>query len=171
MFDRWFSKVLFVFTWVAGAVLILMTVSINYEVIMRYFLNRPTTWVTEYSEFAIMYLTFFTGAWVMSKGGHVRIELLLERLPTGFQFILNVVTSIVAALFWLLFFWYSVQLIQEAIELKQMLVGGTVFPKWPVLLPMPIGSFFLALQLFRQAWLNAKQRKVIVENAPELKRV
>ena len=69
----------------AAVVLIFMTISVNYEIIMRYFLNNPTLWVNRASCFSLIYITFLGGAWVLAKEGHVRIEVLLDALPLKAQ--------------------------------------------------------------------------------------
>ncbi|MFH1805077.1 MAG: TRAP transporter small permease subunit [Pseudomonadota bacterium] len=63
--SAWFAKSF-------GWVIILMTLGMSYEVLVRYALNSPTTWSLDVS--FIMYGTLFMmgGAYTLSRGGHVR---------------------------------------------------------------------------------------------------
>ena len=63
--SAWFGKAF-------GWLVILMTVGMSYEVMVRYLFNRPTPWALDIS--FIMYGTLFMmgGAYTLSRGGHVR---------------------------------------------------------------------------------------------------
>jgi len=63
--SAWFGKAF-------GWLVILMTIGMSYEVMVRYVFNRPTPWALDIS--FIMYGTLFMmgGAYTLSRGGHVR---------------------------------------------------------------------------------------------------
>lgn len=63
--SAWFGKTF-------GWLVILMTLGMSYEVLVRYVLNQPTSWSLDVS--FIMYGTLFMmgGAYTLSRGGHVR---------------------------------------------------------------------------------------------------
>ena len=136
----------------AGAVLVLLALSINFEVVMRYFLGSPTSWVVDFSQYALVYITFLAAAWVLAREGHVRIELLVNRLSPKVQRLLKFSTSVVGAVLCGLFFWYSLQITLEAINTKELFVEATVVPKWPILIVLPIGSIVITLEFLRKAW-------------------
>jgi TRAP-type mannitol/chloroaromatic compound transport system permease small subunit len=61
---------------VFGWLIMLMTLGMSYEVVVRYLFNRPTPWALDIS--FIMYGTLFMmgGAYTLSRGGHVRGDFL-----------------------------------------------------------------------------------------------
>lgn len=63
--SAWFGKTF-------GWLVILMTLGMSYEVLVRYVMNQPTSWSLDVS--FIMYGTLFMmgGAYTLSRGGHVR---------------------------------------------------------------------------------------------------
>jgi TRAP-type mannitol/chloroaromatic compound transport system permease small subunit len=63
--SAWFGKTF-------GWLVILMTLGMSYEVMVRYLFNAPTPWALDLS--FIMYGTLFMmgGAYTLSRGGHVR---------------------------------------------------------------------------------------------------
>ncbi|MFC3632035.1 TRAP transporter small permease subunit [Paracoccus angustae] len=67
--SAWFGKAF-------GWLIILMTIGMSYEVMVRYLFNRPTPWALDIS--FIMYGTLFMmgGAYTLSRGGHVRGDFL-----------------------------------------------------------------------------------------------
>ena len=67
--SAWFGKSF-------GWLIILMTLGVSYEVLVRYVFNAPTPWSLDVS--FIMYGTMFmmAGAYTLSRGGHVRGDFL-----------------------------------------------------------------------------------------------
>lgn len=63
--SAWFGKTF-------GWLILLMTLGVSYEVVVRYVFNAPTPWSLDVS--FIMYGTLFMmgGAYTLSRGGHVR---------------------------------------------------------------------------------------------------
>ena len=144
---------------IAGIVIIYMAVTVNLEIVMRYFFNKPTTWVTEFSSYSIVWVTFCAAAWVLNKEGHVKIEILLDHLPERTQQLFNITTSVIGILLCSIFFWFSLQVTLTAIEGRQMYVTAMPVPRWPVMIAMPIGAFFLVLQFIRRTWWYLRGEK------------
>ncbi len=67
--SAWFGKAF-------GWLVVLMTLGMSYEVLVRYEFNRPTPWALDMS--FIMYGTMFMmgGAYTLSRGGHVKGDFL-----------------------------------------------------------------------------------------------
>lgn len=67
--SAWFGKAF-------GWLILVMTLGVGYEVLVRYVFNAPTSWAFDISY--IMYGTLFMmgGAYTLSKGGHVRGDFL-----------------------------------------------------------------------------------------------
>ena len=82
----------------AGVLLMFVMLATSIDVAIRYFLNRPIVWLMEVSEAILVYVTFLGCAWVLKREGHVRIDLLLKQLKPKTQALLNMVTSVLAAI-------------------------------------------------------------------------
>ena len=76
--SAWFGKTF-------GWLIMLMTIGVTYEVIVRYIFNAPTSWSLDVS--FIMYGTLFMmgGAYTLSRGGHVRGDFLYRLWPVRVQ--------------------------------------------------------------------------------------
>ena len=68
-----------------GWLIIMMTLAMSYEVLVRYVFNSPTTWSLDVS--FIMYGTLFMmgGAYTLSRGGHVRGDFIYRLWPPRVQ--------------------------------------------------------------------------------------
>lgn len=156
--DRIFSRLLGLLAWLAAAIIILMTLSVVFEVVMRYFLLRPTDWVIEFSEYALYYILFLAAAWVLAQDGHVKIEMVLIRLSPRSKRILNTITSVIGVVVCGVLFWYGLQITLQAVHSNAIFMRAIIVPKWPILLILPFGSLLLTLQFIRRAWGFAHSR-------------
>lgn len=135
-----------VLAFIAGAIIIFIMAAVTYEVIMRYFLNRPTLWVVEVSGYSLLFITFLGAAWVLGKGGHVKIDLLINRLKPRSQVRLSIITSIMAAIICLIIAWYSGRVTWVSFQTNYLSPTELRFPLFIVLFIIPVGTFLLFIQ-------------------------
>lgn len=133
----------------AGVLLIFLMLIISYDIVIRY-LAHPTGWAVEISEYVLLWITFLGAAWLLRSEGHVRMDLLLNRLNPRTQALLNVITSIIGATICLIIAWYSVEATWENFRVGYQFAGQLNVPKFTVLLIIPIGSFLLFIQFLRR---------------------
>jgi TRAP-type mannitol/chloroaromatic compound transport system permease small subunit len=143
--------------------LILLIIGITiWEVVWRYGFNRPTIWVHETSEhlFALSFL--LGGAYTLSKGGHVRVDVLYSHLSPRNQAILDLICSIFFFLFTGLLLWQGTDMAWESIsilEKSQSPWGPYIFH---IILAVPIAAFLMVLQgiaLFLRDWQRLKEER------------
>ena len=152
MLGRLFDRILLALACVAAAIVIYTGLSVDYEVIMRYFFNEPTLWVVAFAENAMIFILFLCTAWVLSHEDHVKVDLLVSALSTKKQHLLNTITSVIGTLSCAIFFLLSVWLTWEAYVGGDLLWKAIITPKWPILAVMPFGSLMLTIQFGRRAW-------------------
>ena len=104
---KWVDGIIDGMAAVAGLLLVFMMFSICYEVVLRYFLFSPLTWVTEISEYILLYATFLGAPWVLKKDAHVKVDIVLARLGIKTQRIVNMVTSLIGIGVCLVLVWLS----------------------------------------------------------------
>jgi C4-dicarboxylate transporter, DctQ subunit len=137
---------------VAALMVTLMVMAVAFEVVMRYAFNRPTRWVIEMCEYALVYVAFLGGAWVLKDEGHVKVEFLVELFPQPVQRVFHVVTSLVGAAVCAVVTWAGAGYIRQLIETGEQLFRSVQIPKWTVLIVIPIGMALLAIQFIRRAF-------------------
>jgi C4-dicarboxylate transporter DctQ subunit len=118
----------------AGIFLWGQMVIVNIEIVSRYF-GRPTTWVAEISSILILWIPFMIGGWVLRKEGHVKMDLLIERLST--------VAGFLTTLYWI------------GNKTPTMLM----LPRSPIIGIIFVGSLLFTVQFFIRALENLKQWK------------
>ena len=77
------------------------------------------------------------------------MDLVVNHTKPKIQRIINIFTSILSAFLWLTITYYSVRSTLDAYFLSSYIPGLLHTLKYPVLMAIPIGSFFLAIQAMR----------------------
>jgi len=144
-----------------GVVVVFMAISIDYEVVMRYLFVRPTSWVTDFCTYFILYICFLGTAWVLASEGHIKLEILLSVLSPKVQRVMNIITSLVGALVCATLFWYSLDLTIQAFQTNSLFVRQVLVPRWLVYMVIPFGCLLLSVEFGSRAWRYAKQPKVL----------
>ena len=136
-----------------GAITLAFTMLIVvYDVIMRYVLNRPSAWVSEIVAYALLYLTFLGTAWVLKEEGHIKMDLVLNRLNPGTQVWLNIITSVIGAIICLVVTWYGIKVTWDHFQEGLYYAGALELPKFITLAIIPIGTFLLFIQFLRRSY-------------------
>ena len=131
----------------AGAammVLGLIIFSVCLEIIMRYFFNRPLSWVVELTEYGLLYVTFLGAAWLLRNGGHVQVDIIVNSMSERWRkrcAVFSSATGLVVSLVLTVF---------GGVVTYDHLVRGIYkptileFPTGVVLAVIPLGSLFLS---------------------------
>lgn len=135
----------------AAVLLVFMTLAVTYEVIVRYFLSSPTTWVIEVSEICILFITFLGMAWLLKEDGHVRVDFVLIQLKVRTQALMNIVTSILGAAVALALFWYGARVSWDVYVRNYNQVAVLTIPYVYIISVIPLGSFMLFIQFLKRA--------------------
>jgi len=135
----------------AGFLFYFIMFGVILTVILRFF-DVALIWMFESTEFALLWITFLATAWLLKREGHVRMELLLTRLNPRTRALLNTITSIPVAISCLIIAYYAAMQTWEYYEM-----GFRTFTHWrplkyPIMLIIPIGCFFLFIQFLRRAY-------------------
>jgi len=160
---RIWDLVVDVFVALAGILLWGQMIIVNIEVFARY-LGHPTTWATEISSLLILWIPFMVAAWVLRNEGHVKMDLVVERLNPVSQAITSFISSLIGVV---------VMLIVAAAGL--MTAVNSIGSKTPTMLMLPkapligiifVGSLMFAIQFFIKActdfnkWKSKKSERV-----------
>ena len=129
-----------------------LAVCVGLEVVMRYFFGAPTRWVIEFSEYALLWIAFLAGAWILRQEGHVRVEMLTEMLSPRAQKILHAITSWLGAAVCAVFCYVSTVYLIRIIESGEMLFKSVPIERWTVVAVIPPGLALMAIQFVRRAF-------------------
>jgi TRAP-type C4-dicarboxylate transport system permease small subunit len=128
-----------------GGLLALTGLTVN-EVIRRYFLNAPTSWSLEISEYLLVFCVYFGMAYTTQTGAHVSVPLVYSRLSKRTQRIFDAITSILLFAFWIILFWQTlgmaIDYLMRDVRSETMLATPLFYP----ILLVAIGCFTSSVQ-------------------------
>ena len=161
--DAVFNRIVSVLAILCIVLLVFAWLSVNLEVVLRYFFNRPQIWVVEVTEYILVFAAFMGAAWVLKEEGHTVIDVALSWLKPGHQSLVNVITSVMGAIICLIITWYSAETVVDHFQRNIFMVKALQLPKAPFLIIIVLGSFLLSIQFLRRAYgylVDWKQGKI-----------
>jgi C4-dicarboxylate transporter, DctQ subunit len=147
-----FDKILVVLFWGAGGLLIFSTVGTCADVILRYCFNRPIHWMLEITEYIVLYIPFLGAALVLKENGHIRVDILISRLSERKRCIMDIVASFIGGVIMSTYIWFGGQVTWEFYKRGVPSLESLKTPMFLILMIIPIGGFFFAVQFFRQTY-------------------
>ena len=155
--DKIFDDVIKYLSYLAAAMLVLMSLSISLDVVLRYTINYPIKWVFEATEYALLFITFLAATWVLQKDEHVKLDLALnamgERLRTG----INAFTSILMALVCLVLTWSSTKYTIYLFQHDVTIIKYYTIPQFVIYFIIPVGFFLLFIQSLKRSYKYIRQ--------------
>ena len=137
---------------ISGYLLFFMMLLITVDVTARYVFSSPIPGTLEFTEFLIVFVVFFSMAYVQLTKRHICVELLTQRLPRRVADGLAVVVLLIAALFFVLMCWQSWHSGLSALEYREASDGLVQIPVYPPKLAVSFGAALIAIQMLRDAW-------------------
>jgi C4-dicarboxylate transporter DctM subunit len=143
-----FSGVLNTLGIVGSMLFVCVAVMVVIEIVMRFILRSPTSWVSEMVSWSTIAAAFFLVAYTLKEKGHSRVDFISANLSKSSDYLLETFTTCLGLIFTGVLSWYGVKMV-----LASHMMGETSqvlqFPLWVVLLFVPMGGFLMTLQLLR----------------------
>ncbi|MGB7540671.1 MAG: TRAP transporter small permease [Burkholderiales bacterium] len=161
--SQWYGKLLAGLALVACALLFLMTLMICADVLLR---NVPLVpgvqglpWSNEVSEAMLFLITMLTAPWLLRRGQHIRIDILLRALPRRAGWLCEWVSDAFALGCCLVMMVFGGKAAWASFQAGSMSIKTLVTPEWWLLAPLPVAFALLAGELvFRMQRLYAGER-------------
>ena len=130
----------------AAAVLLGATaLAITLDVIARNVGLGTLPWILEVSEYVLPLATFLAAPWLLYRNEHVRLDVLLARLP-WLKLVANLVGLSVCAVLVV----YGVRTILNSAAQSSMVLKSVVFPEWWLYAPVPLCFGLLSIEFLRR---------------------
>lgn len=145
----------------ASAILILlMMLTVVYDVIARLAFRAPTLWVIDINEYMLVYATFIPAAWLLARDEHVKVEIVFDRLPRGTQRVVTFITDLLGLGYCVILTWQGGKVTWEAFHHAYRFSTAISLLQYPIFVIIPLGSAWLAVAfLARLCALGAWERK------------
>jgi C4-dicarboxylate transporter DctQ subunit len=142
------------FALIAGVLLVLVTAFIGYVIFARIVGISSPAWIVQFTEYALLWMTFLGTAWVLGRGRHVSIDLITSRLTKRGRAILDIVHSMVGCVVCAALCWFGVLTTWSMYQRGVTDVQVVDVAKYKIVLIIPLGFFLLALQFLRKMMIG-----------------
>lgn len=130
----------------AALILLAMVVVVTADILLRNLTRTGFPWANEVSEYALYIITLLTAPWLLRRGQHVRIDLVLTVVPPRFAWLMEAMGDIIGFLVCLVLLRYGLDMVLASLRLNALTIKNLVFPEWWLLWPLPIVFGLLAVE-------------------------
>ena len=157
-----YGKLLAGLALVACLLLLLMMVMICADVLLRNAAVVPglrgLAWSNEVSESMLYFITMLTAPWLLRRGQHIRVDILLVVIPKKLAWYCEWVADVFAFACCLIMAWYGWSAMVASYSAASMSIKTLITPEWWSLAPLPVAFVLLAIEvLFRMQRLHAAE--------------
>jgi TRAP-type transport system small permease protein len=158
--SRWYGRLLDAMMSAAGLLLLLMTVMIGADVLLRNIGLGGVPPSNELSEDILYLVTLLAAPGLLRRGQHIRIDIVLQALPPRAAWLLEWVGDVIGLVCCLIFVWYGANVAAASFSDGSISIKTLVLPEWWLLAPMPVAFGLLALEfVFRMQRLALAERR------------
>lgn len=148
---------------VAAFLILAVMVGVALDVVGRYFLDSPISWMFEVTEYALLYVPCLGMAWLARERGHVAIDIVVGNLPPRLQHPLGRAASLVAAAICAFIAYWGVVVSVDSYRQGSVLEHMIRIPEVVVIGVIPLGFALTAVAYLR---LSLEQAPTDAASAP-----
>lgn len=137
---------------VAAVVILGMTLTTVYDVIMRYVFAMPTTWALTLNSAGILAATFLTLPHLAAVHGHIEMDLFYDRFSARTRRVCDIVTGVATLVFALLLAWLGWRATATMWESGLLTSGNFSLPLWAVYGLVLVGGVGLTIVTLLSPW-------------------
>lgn len=141
-----FGRLLGACAGLAALLLLAMVVGITADIVGRNALGRGLRGIDEISEYALYLMTALTAPWLLRRGQHVRVDLMLVALPARVGWAVEIVGDAVGLATALAFAWFGAAAAADSLASGSLVMKTFIFPEWWVLVPLPVAMALVAIE-------------------------
>jgi TRAP-type C4-dicarboxylate transport system permease small subunit len=122
-------------------------------------LPQGLAWSTEVSELMLYLITMSVAPWLLRRGQHIRVDIVLQAIPRRLAWTLEWVGDIIGLACCVVIAWYGSQAAWSSYASGAVNIKTLVTPEWWGLAPLPLVFVLLGIEMvFRMIRLQRAER-------------
>jgi TRAP-type C4-dicarboxylate transport system permease small subunit len=130
----------------AAVILLAMVALVTADIVLRNTGGGGFVWSNEVSEYALYAITLLTAPWLLRRGQHVRLDLVLILVPTRIAWPMEAIGDLIGLATCLLLLRYGLAMTFDSWRLGSITIKNLYFPEWWLLAPLPLTFLLLAVE-------------------------
>jgi TRAP-type C4-dicarboxylate transport system permease small subunit len=122
----------------AALTLLVMVALVTADILLRNMTRTGFPWANEVSEYALYAMTLLTAPWLLRRGQHVRIDLLLSVAPPRVAWLMEAAGDVIGFLVCIVMVRYGFHMAADSFRLGSLTIKNLVFAEWWLLAPLPL---------------------------------
>lgn len=128
--------------------LVVMSIVIFFQVIMRYVFSNSLSWSEELSCYLFVWLSFLGCSYGIKAGKHMRVDVLINVLPEKISAVLSILADLMFFVFAVLMVVYGISMVETFAQTGQR-AAGIYVPTWLLYFSCPLGMAVSAIRLIQ----------------------
>ena len=162
-FEAAYGRALDALALIACALILGMTLMICADVFLRNVRIIPSmvglAWSNEISEAMLFLVTLLTAPWLLRRGQHIRVDIVLRAVPPRVGWLFEWAVDILGLACCAIIFWYSARAAWASYAAGSLSIKTLITPEWWMLAPLPLAFLLLAIEfIFRMHRLGRAER-------------
>ena len=146
--SHWYGRLLDALLLLACLLLLIMTLLIGADVLLRNIGLGGIAPSNEISEDIIYLLTLLAAPGLLRQGQHIRVDIVLRALPAKVGWLLEWLSDILGVICCLYFVWYGWRVVEASFKSGALSIKTLIMPEWWLLGPMPLTFVLLGVEFF-----------------------
>jgi TRAP-type transport system small permease protein len=148
----------------AALILLAMVVLVSTDILLRDIAGAGVVWANEVSEYALYIMTLLTAPWLLRRGQHVRLDIILTLVPARVAWLMEAAGDVLGFAISLMLVRYGSLMAFDSARVGAITIKNLVFPEWWLLAPLPAAFALIAIEfVFRFQRLLAGERARRIE--------
>jgi TRAP-type C4-dicarboxylate transport system permease small subunit len=131
---------------IAALILFAMVVIVTADIVLRNTVRGGLTWANEVSEYSLYLMTLLTAPWLLRRGQHVRLDVILTLVPPRIAWLMEAVGDLLGFSVSVVLVRYGFAMTYDSFRLGAITIKNLVFPEWWLLAPLPVAFVLLAIE-------------------------
>jgi TRAP-type C4-dicarboxylate transport system permease small subunit len=154
-----FGRLLDALATAAALILLAMVVIVTADILLRNVVGASFSWANEVSEYALYLMTLLTAPWLLRRGQHVRLDIILTMVPPRVAWLMEAAGDVLGFAVCLTLIRYGLDMTLDSARIGAVTIKNLVFAEWWLLAPLPAAFALLAVEfVFRFQRLLAGER-------------
>jgi TRAP-type transport system small permease protein len=144
--SRTFGRLFELMANVGSAILLAMVGLVSADILLRDVFGSGIAWADEVCEYALYVITVLTAPWLLHRGQHVRIDIVLSLVPPSIAWLMEALGDLMGFAVCLALVRHGLGMAYDSWTTGSTTIKNLIFPEWWLLSLLPTCFLFLAIE-------------------------
>lgn len=147
LYPKWLEKVNRILGEISGLLIFVIAILSAIEVVARNIFNSPTVFTSDVSYYMLIWAIFLAGGYAFQENAHVRVDLVLNTMPTWLRKIVSSLSFLISIFFCSILLIYGWKFMVQCYEMKRLTYAMLPVLQWKLVISIVIGCVLMILTL------------------------